>query len=81
MFEYVMFFSAEQFLYIFLDLQKKRVRINQILAKVHNKFGKFIFQILSAAAKRSKLLQKRVPVTKFRNVHCLMNTHFVKGFL
>ena len=35
------------------------------------KFGKFTFQNLSAAAKKSKLLQKRVPVTKLRNVHCL----------
>ena len=44
------------------------MRINQILAKMHNKFGKFILLNLSAAAKISKLLQKRVPVTKLRNV-------------
>ena len=44
------------------------VHINQILAKVHNKFGNYIFQNLSAAAKISKLLQKRVLVTKLRNV-------------
>ena len=39
----------------------------------HLKFisiGKFSFQNLSAAAKISKLLQKRVPATKLRNLHC-----------
>ena len=60
----VMFSSAGQFLDIFLDLQFLLCILIRYLLKCTKNLASFFLEKLSAAAKISKLLQKRVPVTK-----------------